>query len=46
MYKRMIEAMKRFTRRHIVDTFPHDEECWACNKGNCEGCPVVINVER
>lgn len=30
--------LKKFWKRHIIDTFPGPAECFDCHTGSCEGC--------
>jgi hypothetical protein len=36
----LIRWLKTFWRRHIVDDFPWPDECFDCNRLDCEGCHV------
>ncbi|MGD9161529.1 MAG: hypothetical protein PVG39_24160 [Desulfobacteraceae bacterium] len=38
---KFIEWIKAWWSRHIVSEFPHEDECWGCNKSDCAGCPVI-----
>ena len=32
---------KLWWKRHIIDDFPYPDECFICNKWDCNGCPVL-----
>ena len=40
--KTLIQWLKGFVKRHIVDDFPYPDPCFDCNKGNCAGCPIWV----
>jgi hypothetical protein len=31
----------KWWKRHVSGTCTYPGECFECNKGNCEGCPVL-----
>ena len=33
----MKSRLKKFWKRHAIDTFPGPAECFECNAGSCEG---------
>jgi len=34
----IIEMLKRFWKKHIVDDFPYPEDCFDCDKADCSSC--------
>ena len=36
----MRDWLKRFWKKHICDDFPYADQCFDCNRMNCEECRV------
>lgn len=44
----IVAWLKAFWEKHICAEFPKDlpQECFMCNQGSCEGCPILNPPRR